>query len=55
MYIHGSAPVCRKCEQPMSLHSLQVIETRDGRETVPIFECKKCGRLSAVPILDAAA
>jgi hypothetical protein len=55
MYIHDPAPVCGKCEQPMSLHSIQVIETRDGSETVPIFECKQCGRLSAVPMLDAAA
>lgn len=39
------APVCAKCQIPMDMASTQIVA---GDRSVKVFECPKCGRLSAV-------
>lgn len=45
-----SGPYCAKCKQPMAWHSAQQVGSEGGEETINVFECASCGRLSAQTI-----
>jgi RNase P subunit RPR2 len=50
-----SGPYCSRCEQPLLWHSTQKVKAGDRDETMEIFRCESCGRLSALPSVNSAA
>ena len=48
-------PVCRKCKQLMVFHSVQEVGNNGKQKEMLVFECKRCERLAAVPMLKRVA
>jgi hypothetical protein len=55
--VQKPGPYCARCEQPLVWHSTQQVKASDGNgeETMDIFRCEGCGRLSALPSVHSAA
>lgn len=49
------APICRKCERPMTWHSDQQVNSGSGQQTMHVFECDTCGRFCAVAVVGSKA
>jgi hypothetical protein len=48
-------PYCSKCEQPLVWHSTQQVKAAGNEETMDVFKCENCGRLTALPTIGSAA
>ena len=40
-------PLCIKCKQPTSFHSVENVPSKSGAETVVVFHCDRCHLLFA--------
>ena len=44
----ASGPICQKCDQPMVWHSAQPVQAGGEQQTMHVFQCEACERLTAV-------
>jgi RNase P subunit RPR2 len=49
--IQRTGPPCSKCKLPMAWHSDQEVHVRDGHQLMQVFECERCGRLTAYRVV----
>lgn len=50
-----TSPNCAKCKQPTVWHSVHEVTSAGREETMNVFQCATCERLSAHPEMTGAA
>jgi hypothetical protein len=51
MNLADKGPLCSKCKRPMAVHSVEIVKS--GAESVTVFVCRRCDRLTGQAIENA--